>query len=651
MVEAPRILIVNVDDYEPARYARTQILRQAGFEVKEAATGDDALRLAASEHPAVILLDVNLPDMSGFEVCRRLKADPATSLVPILHLSATFVNAGHRALGLEGGADGYLTEPVEPPVLIATVNALLRMRRAEDALRAAARRWQTTFDAISEGIGILNTAGTILQCNEAFLRIFGRPPSEIVGRPIWELWDFPPERMEELPFWRLLKNRQRQTLDLSFGARWFQVTADPIEDDGLFIGAVYIVSDINERKRADEERVVLLAREQAARAEAEAANRAKDEFLATLSHELRTPLQSMVGWTRLLRTGMLDEAARDHALEVLERTIKLQAQLIEDLLDVSRIIAGALRLEARPVDLVGVVTAAIDSVRPVAEAKGVRLEADLAGGVGSLLGDPARLQQVVWNLLSNAVKFTPPGGSVEVRLARAESQIHLTVTDTGQGIGPEFLPYVFDRFRQAESTPSRSHGGLGLGLAIARHLVELHGGTVRADSRGPGRGATFTVSLPLRAVGLGGDTWSAAPTENDPFQSVTTLEGVNVLVVDDDEDAGVLLTTVLEQCGARIAVASSVGEALEAVERLRPDVLVSDIGIPGEDGYTLIKRVRALAPEQGGSIPAVALTGYARPEDAVEALRAGFQVHLPKPVEPADLVRMVAQLVRRPRKP
>jgi PAS domain S-box-containing protein len=557
----------------------------------------------------------------------------------------------YLALGLEGGADGYLTEPVEPPVLIATVNALLRMRRTEDALRAAARRWQTTFDAISEGIAILNTGGTILQCNEAFLRIFGRPPSEIVGRPIWELWDFPPERMEQLSFWRLLKNRQRQTLDLSFGDRWFQVTVDPVEDDGLFIGAVYIVSDINERKRAEEERVVLLAREQTARAEAEAANRAKDEFLATLSHELRTPLQSMVGWTRLLRTGMLDEAARDHALEVLERNIKLQAQLIEDLLDVSRIIAGALRLEARPVDLVEVVTAAIDSVRPVAEAKGVRLEADLAGGVGSLLGDPARLQQVVWNLLSNAVKFTPPGGSVEVRLARAESQIHLTVTDTGQGIGPEFLPYVFDRFRQAESTPSRSHGGLGLGLAIARHLVELHGGTVRADSRGPGRGATFTVSLPLRAVGLGGDTWSAAPTENDPFQSVTTLEGVNVLVVDDEEDAGVLLTTVLEQCGARIAVASSVSAALEAVERLRPDVLVSDIGIPGEDGYTLIKRVRALAPEQGGSIPAVALTGYARPEDAVEALRAGFQVHLPKPVEPADLVRMVAQLVRRPRKP
>ncbi|HEV8640101.1 MAG TPA: response regulator [Methylomirabilota bacterium] len=651
MVEAPRVLIVNVDDYEPARYARTQILCQAGFQVKEASTGNDALRLAASEHPAVILLDVNLPDMSGFEVCRRLKADPATSLVPILHLSATFVNAVYLALGLEGGADGYLTEPVEPPVLIATVNALLRMRRTEDALRAAARRWQTTFDAISEGIAILNTSGTILQCNEAFLRIFGRPPSEIVGRPIWELWDFPPERMEQLSFWRLLKNRQRQTLDLSFGDRWFQVTVDPVEDDGLFIGAVYIVSDINERKRAEEERVVLLAREQTARAEAEAANRAKDEFLATLSHELRTPLQSMVGWTRLLRTGMLDEAARDHALEVLERNIKLQAQLIEDLLDVSRIIAGALRLEARPVDLVEVVTAAIDSVRPVAEAKGVRLEADLAGGVGSLLGDPARLQQVVWNLLSNAVKFTPPGGSVEVRLARAESQIHLTVTDTGQGIGPEFLPYVFDRFRQAESTPSRSHGGLGLGLAIARHLVELHGGTVRADSRGPGRGATFTVSLPLRAVGLGGDTWSAAPTENDPFQSVTTLEGVNVLVVDDEEDAGVLLTTVLEQCGARIAVASSVSAALEAVERLRPDVLVSDIGIPGEDGYTLIKRVRALAPEQGGSIPAVALTGYARPEDAVEALRAGFQVHLPKPVEPADLVRMVAQLVRRPRKP
>ena len=397
-----------------------------------------------------------------------------------------------------------------------------------------------------------------------------------------------------------------------------------------------------ERKRGEDERAQLLLR-------AEDANRAKDDFLATVSHELRTPLTAMLGWARLLRGGRLDAAAASHALEVIERNTEAQAQLIEDLLDISRITSGKLRLDVQSVDLVHVIEAAINTVTPAADAKSIPLQRVLDPSAGPVAGDPDRLQQVVWNLLSNAIKFTPKGGRVRLQLARSHSHVEITVADTGGGIVPEFLPYVFDRFRQAEAASSRAQGGLGIGLAIVRHLVELHGGTVRAASDGTDRGATFTVSLPIAATRPGLPDARVHPTVHGrvPFDVPPNLAGVQVLVVDDEPDARTLVASVLEQCGASVHAVASVAEALEAFERARPDVLVSDIGMPGEDGYALIRKIRARRAEDGGRVPAAALTAYARTEDRMRALSAGFQLHVPKPVEPAELATVVATLAGR----
>jgi PAS domain S-box-containing protein len=647
MSAAPRVLVLNVDDYEPSLYARSQVLRGAGFEVREASTGKDALRLAASENPDVVLLDVNLPDMSGFEVCRRIKADPALASLPVLHISATFVNAGHRAMGLEGGADGYLTEPVEAPVLVASVNALLRMRRAEEGQRALARQWQMTFDSISDGVALLSPAGTIVQCNAAFARIFGRDAADLIGRALHEQMPDGADQDPGLPFLRMLDTRQRESAEVPAGHRWLRVTADPVLEDTRLIAAVYTVSDVTDRKRAEEERARFLVLEQVARAEAEAANRAKDEFLATLSHELRAPLNAMLGWARMLRGGKLDEATAARALETIERNAKLQSQLIEDLLDVSRIISGKVRLTVRPVDLSQVIDVAVDAVHPAALAKSIRLESVLDRSAGPVLGDADRLQQVVWNLLSNAVKFTPSGGRVDVRLEGDESEVRIRVHDTGRGIAPDFLPYVFDRFRQGSVLTTRTHGGLGLGLAIVRHLIELHGGTVQAESPGPGAGATFTVRLPFRPFSAPSVEREVEPVAvTGAGEGPPALHGVTALVVDDEADARVLLSTMLQQWGARVIAVGSADEALEVLGRLRPDVLVSDIAMPDKDGYDLITAVRAL-PSERATVPALAVAARARREDEDRALRAGFQVHLAKPVEPPDFLDAVKRLTAR----
>lgn len=408
--------------------------------------------------------------------------------------------------------------------------------------------------------------------------------------------------------------------------------------------------EIAERKRAEEERTRLLILEQKARKEAEAANRAKDEFLATVSHELRTPLNAILGWARILRGGRLDEASIARAYETVERNARAQAQLIEDLLDVSRIISGKLRLDVRPLELASVIQGAIETTRPAAEAKSIRVVTVLDPRANPVTGDADRLQQIVWNLLSNAIKFTPKGGRVMIRLERVNSHVEIIVSDTGVGISLEFLPHVFDRFRQADGSITRSHGGLGLGLAIVRHLVELHGGTVSADSR-PGEGATFTVQLPViavRAVEVAGTPERVHPTAGGdvPLGSATTLEGVRVLVVDDQQDTIEVLTAVLGQCGAEVRSATSAAEALDMLKEWKPDVLVSDIGMPVEDGYELIRKMRALEHEQGSHIPAVALTAHARTEDRLRALSAGFEMHVPKPVEPAELVMVIASLTR-----
>jgi signal transduction histidine kinase/ActR/RegA family two-component response regulator len=404
-------------------------------------------------------------------------------------------------------------------------------------------------------------------------------------------------------------------------------------------------------QQALQEREELLKSEQEARKQAEEASRAKDEFLGMLSHELRTPLNAILGWTSMLTRQKLDEDMFNRATDTIDRNAKLQARLIEDMLDVSRIISGKLRLETQAVDLTTIINAAVDTVRSAADAKEIRLEAVLAYGAGLVLGDPVRLQQVVWNLLTNAIKFTSKGGHVQAQLQRIDSYFEITVSDTGPGIDEDFLPYVFDRFRQADSTSARKHGGLGLGLAIVRHLVELHGGTVKVDNRAEGHGAVFTVVLPVMVVrkrtgplAMDSERAYSSVSETALVYSPPALDGLRVMVVDDEADARELLAAMLSQYGAEVKTCSSAGEALEILQRYKPDVLVSDIGMPGEDGYVLIKKVRALEPEHSRRIPAVALTAYARAEDRIRALSAGYNMHVPKPVEPTELAIVIASL-------
>ena len=422
--------------------------------------------------------------------------------------------------------------------------------------------------------------------------------------------------------------------------------------DGSFVGYIGSCLDITERKEAEDERMQLLRSEQEARQRAEEASRLKDEFLATVSHELRTPLTAVVGWSHLLQVGELDSKMSATALEAISRNARSQGQLIDDLLDVSRIIAGRLRLDVRPCHPSAFIEAALEAVRPAAEAKGVRLQKIIDTGVGAVVGDSERLQQVVWNLLSNAIKFTPKNGRVQVRLQRVNSEIEIVVIDNGSGINSQFLPFVFDRFRQEDMSTTRHHGGLGLGLAIVRHLIELHGGTVQAESEGEGRGATFTVRLPLVGVyqkenSLRERIHPAAREHDYVLECAERLDELKVLVVDDETDTRHVLRTMLEQYGAKVITAESTTEALELLHDERPDVLVSDIGMPGEDGYDLIRKVRALPADRGGRIAAVALTAYARPEDRLRALRAGYQMHIPKPVEVAELVAIIARVAER----
>ncbi len=648
MPESDRRTILVVDDDEIKRYTVSRLLEKAGFAVVETSTGAGALE-AAKAGPDLIILDVGLPDINGFEVCKRIKADPDTSSIIVIHFSATLTDSSDRVVGLEGGADGYLIEPLGGAELIATVRSMLRIREAEHAARRLAHQWQATFDAITSGICLLDENDRVIRCNAAIEGFAGRPAAELVGLDCGELSRGALHGASSLCA-EARATGERRFAEYTQDGRWLSVTTDPVSDeDGAVAGAVYIVADVTAVKDRERERAELLGREQAARADAEAANRAKDEFLATISHELRTPLNSMLGWITLLRGGQLGASDVDRALETLERNAKSQAQLISDILDVSRIITGKVRLELRAVDLAAVVAAAVDSARPGADAKGLRLQTAIAQGTASVAGDPERLQQVIWNLLSNAIKFTPKGGLIQVNLRRVASHMEVEVTDTGLGIDPDFLPYVFDRFRQADSSTTRTHTGLGLGLSIVRHLVELHGGAVHVESEGAGLGSTFRVTLPLApsgAVEPPKDTTRAVEYDAG-LTGFALLDGVRVVVVDDDEDTRVMLAAILERCGAEVRAASSAAGALEEVATWVPDVLLSDIGMPDVDGHALIRSIRALPAEQGGRVPAIALTAYARTEDKLKALAAGFQMYVSKPADPAEVTAVVASLAGR----
>ncbi len=537
-----------------------------------------------------------------------------------------------------------------------TWSAIERLR-VDAALRESEERFRHLADNMSQFAWMADATGAIFWYNRRWFAYTGTTLAEMQGWG-WQAVHHP-DHVERVT--KHFKESVAAGTDWedTFPLRaktgeycWFLSRALPIRDaQGNIVRWFGTNTDITAQKRAEEELARLFESEQAAREGAETANRLKDEFLATVSHELRTPLTAMLGWTHLLRAGQLDAAGAQRALETVERNARAQQQLVEDLLDVSRIITGKLRLDVRPCDPATFIEAAVEAVQPAADAKDVRLQKTLDTSINAISGDPERLQQVVWNLLANAIKFTPGGGRVQVRLERVNSHIEIIISDTGMGISEDFLPYVFDRFRQADGTTTRTHGGLGLGLSIVRHLVELHGGTVQAESDGAGQGSTFTVKLPLIHVSQPRtEEERVHPRASDapaPVECPERLDGVKVLVVDDEADACELLRMLLTRCGAEVSTADNVEDALAAVSQTRFDLLVSDIGMPIADGYELIRRLRALPGVRGGNIPAVALTAYARSEDRLRALRSGYQMHVAKPVEAAELIAVVASLVRR----
>jgi PAS domain S-box-containing protein len=652
----PQVIILHVDDNEANRYIVARILQNAGFTVVEAATGVAGLKAATEHQPTLVILDVKLPDISGFEVCRQIKANPETAFIPVLHLSASFVQSQDKAEGLDSGADAYLVQPVEPIELLATVRSLLRIRRAEEAALSSARDWQTTFDSIKDGVCLVDTEGIILRCNLAMTQIFCKPSHEILGRAHHNLMAAELGIGDGTCFRRAKETHQRQVLEFQSTERWFAKTIDPVLDEhGTLTGAVFILSDITERKRAsallqeqnDRLNQLMISLQQQTE-QAQQANRIKDEFLAVLSHELRSPLNPILGWAKILQTSRQDAAKTQYALETIERNAKLQAQLIEDLLDVSRILQGKLSLNTVPVGLTFTIKAALETVRLAAEAKSIQIQTIFEPNAGQVLGDSGRLQQVVWNLLSNAIKFTPQGGQVEVRLERIENELdthpseytQISVSDTGMGISADFLPYVFDYFRQADGTTTRRFGGLGLGLAIVRHLVELHGGSVQAASPGEGQGATFTVKFPPIAAAKLNQADTAFHNCSD-----FNLNGLQALLVDDDRDSREFIAFLLEQYGAQVTEAESAHEALSTLGQAKFDLLISDIGMPDMDGYTLIRQIRKQPSDRGGEIPAIALTAYAGEIDQQLALAAGFQQHISKPIELDVLMQTILTIV------
>jgi PAS domain S-box-containing protein len=550
-------------------------------------------------------------------------------------------------------------------------------KRAEQALRASEERFSKAFNLNPQPMSIRTLDGLIIDVNDGFLRLTGYTREEVIGRTATDLkiWTSNSDRSDVMK--TLGDDKSIHNVEITFRMKsgeekvcLFSAEVITIGDEQYILAAT---SDITERKQAEVEREQLLAREKAARIEAEqaeklsiellqreqtartqaeVANRAKDQFLATISHELRTPLNAILGWARILRSGKLNEATSAQALDTIERNAKAQTQLINDILDVSRIVAGKLHLEVRPVDLAEVIEAAVDVIRPAANAKEIQLQVTLDPKAGPVSGDPDRLQQIVWNLLSNAIKFTLKGGQVQVRLVRLDSHVEISVSDTGIGINAGFLPYVFDSFRQADSSYTRTYSGLGLGLAIVRHLVELHGGKVEAFSDGEGKGATFKVNLPLLAAreveeSPAIDRGAKRPVPSAEFDWLPKLDGLRLLVVDDDSDARKLLSLMLSQSGAEVVTVASAAEAIDSIERFTPDLLISDIEMPGEDGYSLIQKVRSLDAKLGSRIPAVALTAHARAEDHRRALSAGFQSHVAKPVTANDLIEVIAGLTGR----
>jgi PAS domain S-box-containing protein len=672
-----KVNILLVDDQPAKLLSYETILDSLKENLLKATSGQEALDFLLRNEVAVILVDVCMPDIDGFELAATIRQHPRFQKTAIILVSAVHMTDLDRLKGYDCGAVDYVSVPVIPEILRAKVAVFAdlyrktqelqrmnqelesRVRERTAELEESSRRLQENEERIKlavEGAGMATwdedlRGGQAFWSETHFTMLGYEPiPSGKASRDMMlscihtEDWSRVLQALEESklkgPYhqeYRIVRADDKRVVWVSaFGRYLFDDSGQP----SRFLGVLF---DITDRKQIELMRIELLGREQAARKQAEEANLAKDEFLATLSHELRTPLNAIYGWTRLLRSGKLDEIASAQALEVIERNVGAQKQLIADLLDVSGIVSGKLHLDMQPVDLLQIVQDAVKAITPAAATKKIALDLSSKGSAGLIWGDAGRLQQVVWNLLSNAVKFTPEEGTVEVHLESVDASVRIVFKDSGQGIRAEFLPFIFDRFRQADSSRTRKHGGLGLGLAIVRHLVELHGGSIKAQSDGEGLGSSFTVELPLKAFQEPSQLNSTLPVITSLATS-KALKGIRLLVLDDEPTSCDLLARALHHSGAEVKTAFSVRQALEILEQWRADVLISDICMPEEDGYDFIQKVRALSPEEGRDIPAVAVTAHAANEDRARSLSEGFQIHLTKPFEIDELVTAVYSL-------
>jgi PAS domain S-box-containing protein len=650
----PRASILIVDDHPANLEAFEAILKPLGQDLVSARSGEEALEWASNREFAVILMDVRIPGMDGFETAVRIRREEKNLHSPIIFITADGMYRDDYALrAYSHGAVDFLVKPFNPAWLESKVRVFVDLylrgetiRLQEAALRQAERealerqsetRLLTIIDLMPLCVVAFHADGTPYFCNRAWQEYTGIELNEASVDVLLRAVHQDDRARAREALLGLISNRgQRFELECRLGSarggyRWHIVRALPEIGENVIVGWIATATDVEEQKQAERR--------------AMAANRMKDEFLAIVSHDLRTPLTAILGWAGMLSAAKADEAKLHRGLETIQRAARAQARLIEDLLDVARIMSGKLHLELRDVSLQEIVRAALEAVRQAAETNGVALEAALED-VPTTLGDPDRLQQVVWNLAMNAVKFTKTGGRIQVCTRSVDGAIEIQVRDNGRGIDPEFLPHVFDRFRQADSTAAQGQGGLGLGLAIVRHIVNLHEGSVSAESAGVGQGATFVVRLPVRSASPI-DVPDEAPSSGLVERPVSrSLRGAKILVLDDDADSRDFLAQVLGSAGADVVSASSVRQALDVFEHSPPDVLLSDIGLSGEDGYSFIRAIRALPPDKGGNVAAAALTAYTRPQDAAHALASGFDVHIAKPIEPFEVVGIIADLVQ-----
>lgn len=661
------IKILIIDDSPEDRYSFKRYLSRDPdnrYEIHQASSGKEGLSKYEELHPDCVLLDYALPDTTGVEVLEQIKEKRGAELCPVIMLTGT----GSEEIAVQamkrGALDYLLKSNTSPEYLRRTVsNALEKKRLQLESLETEAKLRETNalqkaiLDSAPNIVISTSPDGTILTFNKSAEKNLGYPVKEIIHKstPLIFL-----DRKEISDRLGVISDKEEETFEpfiekmqqsASSENEWTLLRRDGssfianltltkiYNDKDEFNGYLFVAEDITERKLAEQEREKLLEREKELREESERTNQLKDEFLATLSHELRSPMNVIMGWTNILRAGDMSAESVERAVEVIHRNVQTQNRLIEDILDVSRIITGKMTLETKPVELTNVIEAALEVARPAAIAKHITINTSFDNDSNFVSGDSNRLQQIIWNVVNNAVKFTPSGGRVDVTLNQTDHHAEVEIKDSGEGIAQEFLPFVFERFRQADGKHNRKHGGLGLGLAIVRHLTEMHGGTVAAHSDGEGLGATFKINLPLLSSGH-------KHTSQEEQISFDALAGIKVLVVDDEEDARELIYTLIKAFGADVTSATNAKEALAALSNANYDILISDIGMPVTDGYSLIKQIRASSEKHIKNIPAIAVTAYASRTDEARAIREGFQSHISKPIDMDSLVSTILLLTK-----